>query len=95
MASFEKIDEYDKELFCGEVDEMHFYLLVAVSSIHSKKIILAMKDYLVCGYSRKTVCEMHNVNNGYLSISLARLRRIHYYIKRMIPFYNIDENWGC
>ncbi|MDF0956362.1 PapB/FocB family fimbrial expression transcriptional regulator [Escherichia coli] len=28
---------------------MHFFLLIGISSIHSDRVILAMKDYLVGG----------------------------------------------
>ncbi|WP_425364833.1 PapB/FocB family fimbrial expression transcriptional regulator, partial [Escherichia coli] len=30
--------------------------MIGISSIHSDRVILAMKDYLVGGHSRKEVC---------------------------------------
>ncbi|EFH2540535.1 transcriptional regulator, partial [Escherichia coli] len=44
-------------LIPGKMSEMHFWLLVEISPIHSEKIILALKDFLVMGYTRKEVCE--------------------------------------
>ncbi|ELB3392106.1 TPA: transcriptional regulator, partial [Escherichia coli] len=54
-------------LLPGSMSEMHFFLLIGISSIHSDRVILAMKDYLVGGHSRKEVCEKYQMNNGYFS----------------------------
>ncbi|WNU18213.1 adhesin biosynthesis transcription regulatory family protein [Escherichia coli] len=61
-------------LLPGSMSEMHFFLLIGISSIHSDRVILAMKDYLVGGHSRKEVCEKYQMNNGYFSTTLGRLR---------------------
>ncbi|WP_419144982.1 PapB/FocB family fimbrial expression transcriptional regulator [Escherichia coli] len=58
------------------MSEMHFFLLIGISSIHSDRVILAMKDYLVGGHSRKEVCEKYQMNNGYFSTTLGRLIRL-------------------
>ncbi len=40
-------------LLPGSMSEMHFFLLIGISSIHSDRVILAMKDYLVGAYYRE------------------------------------------
>lgn len=70
------------------VNEEHFWLLIGVSSIHSEKIIQALRDYLVLGVPRKNVCEQYNVNNGYFSTSLNRLQRISDAVAQMVTYYS-------
>lgn len=55
--------------------------------MHSEKVILALKDYLVYGYTRKYVTERYGVNNGYFSISLARLTNVSKVVLKLIPYY--------
>ncbi|EFN7977363.1 transcriptional regulator [Escherichia coli] len=74
-------------LLRGEVNDEHFRLLVSISSIHSEKVILALKDYLVDGRSRKYVCDSYKLNNGYFSVSLSRLTRISQIIARIVRYY--------
>lgn len=74
-------------LMPAEVPEEKFWLLVEISSIHSERIIQALKDYLVFGYSRKVVCERYGVNNGYFSTSLGRLHRINQMAWKLAPYY--------
>lgn len=74
-------------LLRGEVNDEHFRLLVSISSIHSEKVILALKDYLVDGRSRKYVCDSYKLNNGYFSVSLSRLTRISQIIARIVQYY--------
>ncbi|EEY5917433.1 adhesin biosynthesis transcription regulatory family protein [Escherichia coli] len=77
-----------KDVICpGKLDEEHFWLLVEISSIHSEKVIKAMKAHLVHGMPRKSVCDEYNVNNGYLSTSLARLNYIHRVASCLSAFY--------
>ncbi|MED0084236.1 PapB/FocB family fimbrial expression transcriptional regulator [Escherichia coli] len=71
----------------GAIEEEHFWLLMEILPIHSKKIINAMRDHLVSGISRKEVCEKHSVNNGYLSISIARLNYTHQIVRNMMNYY--------
>ncbi|EFG0730418.1 transcriptional regulator, partial [Escherichia coli] len=46
-----------------------------------------LRAYLVDGCSRKFVCEHYNINNGYLTVSLNRLNKIHQNICRLREFY--------
>ena len=64
-----------------------FDLLVELSSIHSQKIILAMRDHLVHGEPRKVVCERHGVNAGYLSVCINRLLRVEKGVSKLVRFY--------
>ncbi|ENW9343060.1 PapB/FocB family fimbrial expression transcriptional regulator [Escherichia coli] len=64
-----------------------FWLLVEMSAIRSQSIIKALYDHLVLGYSRKVICERHNVNNGYISTSLSRLERMNEMIREIIPHH--------
>lgn len=68
-----------------------FFLLIGISSIHSDRVILAMKDYLVGGHSRKEVCEKYQMNNGYFSTTLGRLIRLNALAARLAPYYT-DES---
>ncbi|EFH7546722.1 adhesin biosynthesis transcription regulatory family protein [Escherichia coli] len=77
-------------LLPGSMSEMHFFLLIGISSIHSDRVILAMKDYLVGGHSRKEVCEKYQMNNGYFSTTLGRLIRLNALAARLAPYYT-DE----
>lgn len=67
------------------------FLLIGISSIHSDRVILAMKDYLVGGHSRKEVCEKYQMNNGYFSTTLGRLIRLNALAARLAPYYT-DES---
>lgn len=64
-----------------------FDLLVELSSIHSQKVILAMRDHLVLGDSRKVVCERYGVNAGYLSVCIGRLLRVERSVSKLVRFY--------
>ncbi|EMD9074607.1 transcriptional regulator PefB [Salmonella enterica] len=75
-------------LIPAKVNEEHFWLLIGISSIHSEKIIQALRDYLVFGVSRKGVCERYEVNNGYFSTSLNRLSRISQAAAQMVVYYS-------
>ncbi|HBC1707609.1 TPA: adhesin biosynthesis transcription regulatory family protein [Escherichia coli] len=74
-------------LLRGNVDAEHFRILIDISPIHSEKVILALRDYLVHGHSRKDVCERYGLNNGYFSISISRITRISRLIVNAIPYY--------
>ncbi|HBN7300464.1 TPA: transcriptional regulator, partial [Escherichia coli] len=45
------------------------------------------RDYLVAGHPRKTVCERHNVSNGYLSTSLKKLYYTNSVVIRLMQIY--------
>ncbi len=57
----------------GKVPEELFWLLMELSPLRSEKVICALKDFLVLGYTRKEVCEKYKVSYGYLSLALKRV----------------------
>ncbi|EET4711919.1 TPA: transcriptional regulator [Escherichia coli O156:H25] len=72
----------------GNLDEEHFRILIDLSPIRSEKVMLALRDYLVHGHSRKDICERYDLNNAYLSISISRITRISRLIYSAIPYYS-------
>ncbi|MFL4555360.1 adhesin biosynthesis transcription regulatory family protein [Yersinia kristensenii] len=74
----------------GKISELHFWLLVEISSVHSEKVINALKDYFVLGYTRKEACERHNVSPSYFSGAVGRFQRLSMVIHRLIPFYTSE-----
>lgn len=79
--------EINESLAPGKMDDMQFLLLIEISSIHSKKVIQALGDYLVYGYSRKESCSRYNVSLGYFSYALKRLNRVNQAVSWIAPFY--------
>ncbi|EMK7066069.1 TPA: S/F1C fimbrial major subunit operon transcriptional regulator [Escherichia coli] len=77
----------ESALSSGSMSEEQFFLLIGISSTHSDRVILAMKDYLVSGHSRKDVCEKYQMNNGYFSTTLGRLTRLNVLVARLAPYY--------
>lgn len=73
--------------FHSPIPEDMFWLLIDISPIHSEKVILALRDHLVMGESRKIVCERYKVNNGYFCVSLNRLYRIDKLVSLLVPYY--------
>ena len=78
-------------LSAGSVSEDQFWLLIELSPIHSEKVINALRDHLVYGKSRKSVCEHHNVNAGYFSTSLNRINYINQVVALLLPYYTLCE----
>ncbi|MFN2852357.1 PapB/FocB family fimbrial expression transcriptional regulator [Escherichia coli] len=71
----------------GSLSDEQFDLLIELSSIHSQKVILAMRDHLVKGDLRKVVCQRYNVNAGYLSVCIGRLLCIERGVSKLARFY--------
>ncbi|HCQ3845058.1 TPA: adhesin biosynthesis transcription regulatory family protein [Escherichia coli] len=78
----------DKGLPPGSISETQFYLLIGISSIHSDRVILAMRDYLVDGCTRKEVCRKYQLNNGYFTTTIGRLIRLNTLVARIAHYYN-------
>lgn len=71
----------------GKMSESQFWLLAEISPVHSKKVLNALRDFLVLGYTRREACERHEVSQGYFSGALGRFQRIHQTVNRLVPFY--------
>ncbi|EMV2691264.1 transcriptional regulator [Escherichia coli] len=69
------------------LSDKQFELLVELSSIHSKKVILALRDHLVLGKTRKEVCAQYGVGAGYLSLCIRRLLIVEKVVSRLAGFY--------
>ncbi|MGL9585266.1 PapB/FocB family fimbrial expression transcriptional regulator [Escherichia coli] len=74
-------------LIPGKVSEYLFDILVELSAIHSKKIINALRDYLVLGETRKTSCERYGANVSYFSVALGRLFYVSQLVSQLVPYY--------
>ncbi len=71
----------------GKMSENHFWLLAEISPLHSEKVINALRDFLVLGYTRREACERHEVSQGYFSGALGRFQRTHQTVNKLVPFY--------
>lgn len=76
----------------SEVSERQFLLLMEVSSIHSKRVFMALKEYLLDGYTRKDVCKRNNISQGYFSVSLSRIQRVNSIINLLVPYYLTSQS---
>ncbi|EGM8070156.1 adhesin biosynthesis transcription regulatory family protein [Escherichia albertii] len=72
----------------GSLSDDHFWLLINISSIHSKKVIDALRDFLVLGYTRKESCIHHGVSQSYFSTSLSRLQHVNSMMYQLVPYYS-------
>ncbi|EGK7719932.1 transcriptional regulator [Salmonella enterica] len=75
-------------LIPGKVDDEYFWMLINISTIHSNKVICALHDHLVFGYTKKESCERHNVSPSYLSISLKRIINISKITQSIYLYYS-------
>lgn len=71
----------------GKMSDSQFWLLAEISPVHSEKVLNALRDFLVLGYTRKEACERHEVSPGYFSGALGRIQRTHQTVNRLVPFY--------
>ena len=74
-------------LIPGCVSKSVFDLLVELSSIHSKKIINALHDYLVLGVDRKIACGRYGASISYFSIALGRIFHTNQIVSQLIYYY--------
>lgn len=79
--------KHGRTLSPGKMSESQFWLLAEISPVHSEKVLNALRDFLVFGYTRKEACERHSVSPGYFSGALNRFQRISQTVDRLIPFY--------
>ncbi|ENA5974120.1 transcriptional regulator [Escherichia albertii] len=71
----------------GEVPEDFFWLLIELSPFRSEKIICALRDFLVLGYTRREVCEKHNISYSYFSLAFKRLRHVNEVVCQIIGVF--------
>nr|WP_218071432.1 adhesin biosynthesis transcription regulatory family protein [Escherichia coli] len=76
------------------MSESQYWLLVEISSIHSEKVIDALKEYMVFGGCRKDICKRHGVSQSYFSYSLKRFQHTHQTVCRLVPFYISEDGFS-
>ncbi|HAW2654372.1 TPA: transcriptional regulator [Escherichia coli] len=79
------------ELVPGQVHEIHFQLLMEISPVYSDKVILALNDFLVLGYTRKEVCEKYHLSGGNFSVALRRIMHVDGVARLVAAYYNSKE----
>ncbi|ELC5340113.1 adhesin biosynthesis transcription regulatory family protein [Salmonella enterica] len=83
------LDKNQSDFFIpGKMPEFQFWLLIEISPIHSEKIILALNDFLVKGYSRKEACGRYNISPGYFSGALGRFQRVSLTVAQLVSYYD-------
>ncbi|HAO0314535.1 TPA: hypothetical protein IGZ71_003744 [Escherichia coli] len=75
-------------LYPGDVEKDLFRFIVDISSIRSDKMINALHDHLVEGYTRSEVCEKYHVNPGYLSVKIKETQGLYEKINTFIASRN-------
>lgn len=83
----------DATIIPGDMPEFQFWLLIEISPIHSEKMIFALKEFLVQGYSRKDICKKYGISSGYFSSALGRFQRVIFTVIQLMPYY-IKKNEG-
>lgn len=71
----------------GNMQDIHFFLLVEISALYSEKVIRALRDFLVDGYTRKEACERNNVALSYFSMALRKIQRTEQAVFQLLPYY--------
>ncbi|MBW5824455.1 transcriptional regulator [Yersinia kristensenii] len=70
------------------MSESIFWMLIELSPFRSEKVICALRDFLVLGYTRKEVCEKYSVSYSYFSISLRRFLHVDDVTRHLINYYS-------
>lgn len=76
------------KLSSASLTEELFWMLIEISPLHSEKVIWALRDFLVFGYTRREVCEIYNVSRSYFSISLGRISHVNNVVSSLVLYYN-------
>lgn len=74
-------------LRCGSMHPEHFRLLMALSGVHSTRIIMALEDYLVHGTARRDACRLHGVSASYMTTVLQKLQSLNQMVASLSPWY--------
>ncbi|CAD5448051.1 transcriptional regulator [Escherichia coli] len=78
-----------QRLYPGYVEKDLFWFIIDISVIRSDKMINALHDHLVEGYTRSEVCDRYNVNPGYLSV---KIKEINILYEKIITFLRNRKN---
>lgn len=85
------INKDKASLIPGEISESHFWLLIELSPIRSEKVVRALMDFLVLGYTRGEACEKYKVSLSYFSVSLKRLTHVNNIVGQMASYYLFEH----
>ncbi|EFH6442389.1 TPA: transcriptional regulator [Escherichia coli] len=77
-----------RKLSPGSIVEEQFWMLAEISPLHSEKVIRALYDFLVLGYSRREACNKYNVSLSYFSIALGRMSHVNYIVSLLMLYYD-------
>ncbi|MEC9625521.1 MULTISPECIES: PapB/FocB family fimbrial expression transcriptional regulator [Escherichia] len=77
-----------RKLSSASLSEEQFWMLIEISPLHSKKVICALRDFLVFGYTRREVCCKFNVSLSYFSIALGRISHINHVVSSLAMYYS-------
>ena len=71
----------------ASLSEVQFWMLIEVAPLYSEKVICALRDFLVLGYTRREACEKHNVSLSYFSIALGRISHVNHVVLSLASYY--------
>ncbi len=67
-------------------------MLIEISPLHSEKVICALHDFLVFGYTRREVCDKYNVSLSYFSIALGRISHVSHVVSLLTSYYDSNHH---
>lgn len=74
-------------LSAGQISEEHFWLLAELSSVHSKKALISLRDYFVMGFTRQEICEKNGISQSYLGVTIRQFIHINRIVASIVHFY--------
>ena len=77
----------------GAVSHELFSLLSDISSIHSERILMALRIFLVEGKTRQEACELSGISQSCFSTKLRQLQVLSCTVARMYSWY-VSETEG-
>ncbi len=86
--SFELLYCNEFNLVPSQVHDKHFWMLIEMSSIRSRKVIHALRDYLVKGFTRIESCERHKVSVSYFSLSMKKMSYMNNIAAKISVYYS-------
>lgn len=89
-------DHYSSQrgkLIPGEVDGDLLHLLVSIVGVKNEQMVLALRDVLVHGKTRKQACGDYNVSQSYFSIKLHQLQGVSVLISRAYIYYLCTDKY--
>ncbi|MEE7414659.1 PapB/FocB family fimbrial expression transcriptional regulator [Escherichia marmotae] len=81
-----------RRLPSASLSKKQFWMLVEISPLHSEKVICALRDFLVFGYTRREVCDKYNVSLSYFSIALGRISHVNHVVSSLASYYDSNHH---